>query len=153
MTPSNDSKRTLSALSLMLSVAGLAILIVDALVSLTPGLVFGIAVMLVLLFFLLASGDALLNKMVQVTPSMTNKKRIVTTAREIQRHVSTYLGMITVINIGLGIVVGIAMYLLGMPNPVLWGVMVGLLNYIPYIGVLTSMLVVAFVSLLTFDTP
>lgn len=127
--------------------------IVDAVMRRTPSLMLGMAVMLVLLFFLLASGDAFLNKMVQVTPSLKDKKRVVETAREIQRHVSTYLGTITVINICLGVVAGLAMYLLGMPNPALWGVMVGLLNYIPYIGVFTSVLVVTFVSLLTFDSP
>lgn len=127
--------------------------LVDVVLNRTPHLMFGIAVMLVLLFFVLASGDAFLNKMVQVTPKLKDKKRVVETAREIQRHVSVYLGTITLINIGVGAVIAAAMFLLGVPNPVLWGVMVAVLNYVPYLGVSISILVVGFVSLLTFDSP
>lgn len=127
--------------------------LVDVILNRTPSLMYGISVMLILLFFVLASGDALLNKMVQVTPGLKEKKRVVETAREIQRHVSVYLGTITVINLGVGIAVAASMYLLDMPNPVLWGAMVGVLNYVPYIGVAISMAVVGFVGLLTFDSP
>lgn len=126
--------------------------LVDIVLNRTPHLVYGTAVMFILLFFALASGDALLNKMVQVTPTLRDKKRVVETAREIQRHVSAYLGTITVINIGVGVVIAAAMYLLGMPNPLLWGAVVGVLNYIPYLGAAISIVIVGFVSLLTFDT-
>ncbi len=127
--------------------------LVDSVLTRTPDMVFGISVMLILLFFLLASGDAFLNKMVQITPSLKDKKRVVETARDIQRHVSVYLGTITLINIGIGLVVAAAMFLLGMPNPLLWGAMLTVLNFIPYLGALVCIGVVAFVSLLTFDTP
>lgn len=127
--------------------------LVESVLLATPTVAFGIAVTLVLLFFILASGDALLNKAVQVSPTMTDKRRVVETGRGIQENVSRYLGTITIINAGVGILVGVAMYLLGIPNPVLWGVMVAVLNYIPYIGVLISMIVVTLVGLLTFDEP
>lgn len=126
--------------------------LVDMAVNRTPSLMYGSAVALILLFFLLAAGDSLLNKMVQVTPRLEDKKRVVETAREIQRHISVYLGTITAINLVVGVVVALAMYLLEMPNPLLWGAMVALLNYIPYLGVLISMLIVGFVGLLTFDS-
>lgn len=126
--------------------------VVDTLLQSAPKVIFGVAVTFILLFFVLASGDAFLNKAVQVTPVLRDKKRVVETGRDIQRHVSAYLGTITIINAGVGVAVGTAMYLLEMPNPILWGVMVAVLNFIPYIGVLTSIVVVTFVALLTFDT-
>lgn len=126
--------------------------LVDMAVNRTPSLMYGSAVALILLFFLLAAGDSLLNKMVQVTPRLEDKKRVVETAREIQRHISVYLGTITVINLVVGAIITIAMYLLEMPNPLLWGAMVAILNFIPYLGVLISMLIVGFVGLLTFDS-
>lgn len=129
-----------------------SISLVDMAINRTPGLMYGIAVALILLFFLLASGDSLLNKMVQVTPRLEDKKRVVETAREIQRHISVYLGTITAINLVVGVVTALAMYLLDMPNPLLWGAMVAILNFIPYLGVLISMVVVGFVGLLTFDS-
>ncbi len=130
-----------------------SISLVDAIQNRTPSVLVGLAIMLILLFFLLSSGDAFLAKMVEVTPKLEDKKRVVQTARDIQRHISLYLGTITIINIVLGAVIALALYLLGVPNPVLWGLMVGVLNYIPYLGVAISIGVVTFVSLLTFDAP
>lgn len=125
--------------------------IVDTVLQGTPGLVYGVSVTLILLFFLLASGDSLLNKAVQIAPTLHDKKRVVDTGRGVQRHVSAYLATVTVINVGVGACVALAMWLLEMPNPLLWGALVGVLNYIPYIGVLVSMVIVTFVALLTFD--
>ncbi len=127
--------------------------LVDSVLTETSDLLYGMSVMLILLFFLLSSGDAFLNKMVQVTPTLADKKKVVETARDIQRHVSVYLGTITLINIAIGVIVALAMYILGMPNPLLWGAMLTVLNYIPYLGPLICIAVVGFVSLLTFDTP
>jgi predicted PurR-regulated permease PerM len=58
---------------------------------------------------------------------------------------------ITLINAGLGLAVGIAMSWLGMPNPVLWGVMTGCFNFIPYLGAVSSAIILTLVALLTFD--
>lgn len=125
--------------------------LVDTVLSRTPNLLFGIFVFLILLFFVLASGDSLLNKLVQSTPRLRDKMRVVASARDIQQHVSVYLATITFINLVVGAVVALAMHLLGMPNAVLWGAMAGVLNYIPYLGVAVSMAIVGFVSLMTFD--
>lgn len=122
-----------------------------AVLSRTDDLVAGAAVMMVLLYFLLASGDMFLRKLVRVIPRLEDKKRAIEIARLTERHVSTYLGTVTLINIGLGIVVALAMKLAGMPNPVLWGVLAAVLNYIPYLGPIVTVFVLGLVSLLTFD--
>jgi predicted PurR-regulated permease PerM len=106
---------------------------------------------LVLLYFLLATGDVLLQKTVQVMPTLADKKRVVEIARKIESRVASYLGTVTVINAGLGVVTGLTMYWLGMPNPVLWGVMVFALNFFPYIGAATSLTILTIVAALTFD--
>jgi len=72
-------------------------------------------------------------------------------ARRIKQDVAAYLGTITLINAGLGVVSGLALWALGMPNPALWGVLTALLNYIPYAGALTAIVVVSMVGLLSFD--
>jgi predicted PurR-regulated permease PerM len=56
------------------------------------------------------------------------------------------------INICLGLVMTGAMYLLGMPNPVLWGVMAGMANFIPYIGAVTGVAVVGLIAVLSFES-
>jgi predicted PurR-regulated permease PerM len=105
----------------------------------------------ILLYFMLASGDLVLRKTVRVLPRLQDKKRAVDIFRQAERDISTYLVTITLVNITLGAVTAAAMYLLGMPNPVLWGVLAAVLNYVPYLGPLTTFGVIALVSLLTFD--
>lgn len=105
----------------------------------------------VLLYFLLASGDLFLHKIIAVTPRLADKKRAVNIARQIEIEVSTYLFTVTCINITLGIAVALAMLALGVPNPALWGAMVGLFNFIPYLGDIASFSVLTIVGLLSFD--
>jgi predicted PurR-regulated permease PerM len=108
-------------------------------------------VTLVLLYFLLASGDMFLLKLVKILPTLENKKRAVEIYRQIEADVSTYLAVVTLINIGFGCIIGSSMYLLGMPNPLLWGVMAAVLAYIPYLGSLIGISTVTVVAILTFD--
>ena len=110
------------------------------------------SVMFILLYFLLASGDLFLSKTVKVFPGLDRKKEIVKITRAVEQQVSRYLFTVMVINIFMGITLGLGMYLIGMPNPVLWGVMAGLLVFLPYLGPLTGIAVVTLVALLTFDS-
>ncbi len=108
-------------------------------------------VTLVLLYFLLASGDLFLRKTIAATPRFADKKRAVDIAQQIEAEVSSALLTVTIINVCLGSAVALAMYLLGVPNPLLWGVMVGVLNFIPYLGDIVSLSVLTMVGLLSFD--
>lgn len=123
-----------------------------ALLRRVSGVAAGLAVVLVLLYFLLASGNLFLRKMIRVLPTLEDKKRAVDIAHQLQHDLSRYLGTVTLINIGLGVAVGIAMQLLGLPNPLLWGVMATVLNFVPYLGAIVGVVVITGVSLLTFDT-
>ncbi|MGE5516346.1 MAG: AI-2E family transporter [Bacteroidota bacterium] len=109
------------------------------------------AVVVVVLFFLLASGDRLIRQAARLPRTPERRRRLVTVARRIKQDVAAYLGTITLINAALGLVAGLALWALGMPNPALWGVLAGLLNYVPYAGALTTMAVVGMVGLLSFD--
>jgi predicted PurR-regulated permease PerM len=106
---------------------------------------------LVLLFFLLASGDLFMRKLVRVLPTLTDKKKAVGLARTIQSAMAQYLFTITCINVGLGVATALLMQLLGMPNPLLWGVMVALFNFIPYVGAAVSGIVLTIVAFVTFS--
>ena len=106
---------------------------------------------LILLFFLLASGDLFMRKLVRVLPTLTDKKKAVGLARTIQSAMATYLFTITCINVGLGVITTIALHVLGMPNPLLWGVMVALFQYVPYVGPAVSGTILTVVAFITFD--
>jgi predicted PurR-regulated permease PerM len=70
----------------------------------------------------------------------------------IESRLSSYLLTVGLINLGLGILVALGMYLIGMPSPLLWGAMAACLNFIPYLGALVGEIIVAMVALLSFDT-
>jgi predicted PurR-regulated permease PerM len=79
-----------------------------------------------------------------------------TTARVIQQVVdatSTYLGTITIVNIGMGLVVALVLHLIGMPTPLMWGGIAAVLNYIPYLGPIASALLLVLGGLMTFADP
>jgi predicted PurR-regulated permease PerM len=106
---------------------------------------------LVLLYFLLACGDLFLRKTIAATPRLADKERAIDIAHEVEVGVSTYLLTVTLINASLGCVVALAMYLLGVPNPVLWGALVAVLNFVPYLGEIAAVAALTIVGLLTFD--
>ena len=106
----------------------------------------------VLLFFLLAAGDLFMQKLVKVLPAFRDKKRAVTIAREIEQSISTYLSTVLLINVGQGVVVGIAMYLHGMPNPILWGALSALAEFVPYLGSTALLVIFTLVGLLTYPS-
>jgi len=109
-------------------------------------------VTIVLMFFLLAYGRMFYEKLVRVLPTMTEKKRAIRILHTVEEEVSQYLLAITLINASLGAVIAAGLWALGMPNPLLWGVMAALLNYVPYVGALVGLVVVSIVALVSFDT-
>lgn len=117
-----------------------------------PELLGGFGLMMVLLLFLLASGDLFHEKLIKALPTFSDKRRALRIARDVEREVSGYLFTITLINAGLGVAVGLAMYAVGMPNPVLWGVVAAIVNYVPYLGAMVGIVVVFLVALVSLDT-
>ncbi len=109
-------------------------------------------IVMFLTFFLLASGDTLLRRLTRCGRTWSERRRIVVIARQIQRDQSRYLATITLINLALGAVTGMAMFWLNVPNPFLWGTMVALFNFAPYVGAVVSASVLTVVGLSTFDT-
>jgi len=111
-----------------------------------------IAIVLVLSLFLLASGTLFYEKIVQSFASMSEKKRALRVVYDVEREISRYLLTVAIINAALGTVIGLGLWALGMPTPFLWGVMAALLNFLPYIGAATTIVIVAVISVVSFDT-
>jgi predicted PurR-regulated permease PerM len=126
--------------------------ITDAVLTGTREVIVKSSVMFILLYFLLASGDLFLRKLIRLFPKLDKKKQIVKITREVEHHTSRYLYTVTVINIFMGISIGLGMYLIGMPNSLLWGVMAGFLVFLPYIGPLIGISIVTIIAFLTFDS-
>lgn len=111
-----------------------------------------IAITFVLSLFLLASGTLFYEKIVQSFTRMSEKKRALRVVYDVEREISRYLLTVTLINAGLGLAVGLGLWAIGMPTPLVWGVAAMLLNFLPYIGAATTILLVAAISIITFDS-
>jgi predicted PurR-regulated permease PerM len=118
----------------------------------TGTLLVGLGETLVLLYLLLASGDLFLQKLVRVMPTLADKKSAVEISHEIQQNISNYLFSVSLINIGLGLVVSGGLYFMGVPNAAMWGILVAILNFVPYFGPVSGVILLTAVGLLTFDT-
>ncbi len=126
--------------------------LLDLLFSGTSKLVFSSLVVIVLLFFLLASGDLFLSKLVHVLPTLADKKKAVQIAREVETNISRYLFTITLINVGIGLASWCLFWVLGIPNPALWGVIAAVLNFIPTVGALSVAVLIALVAVVTLPS-
>src|SRR5437867_1939478 len=125
---------------------------VGAILGYTAGFLSGSLETLVLLYFLLASGDLFLKKLVRVLPKLREKKEAVEIVREVEHNISAFLFTITIINACVALIIGLAMLLVGLPNPVLWGVLAGILTFIPYFGPLSMALVLVLAGFLSFES-
>jgi predicted PurR-regulated permease PerM len=119
----------------------------------TEAVVAGALEVVVLLYFLLASGERLLQKLARLLPQRQDREHVLAIAREAEASVSRYLLAQTMINIGEGAVVAGAMALIGVPNPLLWGACTALVEYVPYVGATALAIVLALVGLTTFNSP
>lgn len=117
----------------------------------TPGIIGQIALTLFLLFFLIASGDMIYLKIVQSFDTLHEKRLAYSALREIEDSLGSYLGAITLINACLGVAIGLAMWALGMPSPLLFGLLAFSLNFIPYLGAITGVGIALLVALVSFS--
>jgi len=118
----------------------------------TPEFIAGAVLFFILLYFLLAYDGVFMSKVIKLMPTLSDKKTAVSIAHDIESHVSRYLLTITIINTCLGLAVGTTVGLLGLRNPIMWGVMVGVLNFVPYLGALTGMICMTIGAVLSFDS-
>src|SRR5438874_8546177 len=115
----------------------------------TPEFITSSVLLLILLYFLLAYDGVFIAKLIKLLPTLSDKKRAVSIAQEIESQVSRYLFTVTIINCCLGLAVGTAV---GLPNPVMWGALVAISNFVPYLGALTGIICMTIGAILSFDS-
>jgi predicted PurR-regulated permease PerM len=118
----------------------------------TPELIASAVLLSILLYFLLVYDQVFIAKLVKLLPTFSDKKTAVSIAHDIESQISRYLLTITAINACLGLAVGTAVGLLGLRNPVMWGVIVALLNFVPYLGALTGIICMTIGAILSFES-
>jgi predicted PurR-regulated permease PerM len=109
----------------------------------------GLLETVLVLFFLLVSGDTFLRRLVEILPRFKDKRQAVDISKRIESDVSAYLFTITIMNLAVGVATGAVMALCGVGDPLLWGTVAFLLNYIPILGPMTGVVVFLLVGLLS----
>jgi predicted PurR-regulated permease PerM len=115
-----------------------------------PHLLIQLFFSLLVIFFFLAGWTTMRKRTIVSRGSFEGA---LTTARVIQQVVdatSIYIGTITLINVTLGALTAAVLWQLGMDSPIMWGGIVAVLNFIPYLGPIGSALLLFFGGLMTF---
>ena len=108
---------------------------------------------LTLTFFLLVSGDRLIQNYVRLLGLRADRRASLRMIQEAQFEIARYLGFITISNSLVGVCTGLMVWGIGLPEPVLWGVFAGLLRFVPYLGVVLTVVLLAIVSAVTYTDP
>lgn len=123
-----------------------------ALISGVRAIMDGLFTTLLVLYFLLMSGDTFLRRLVEILPRFSDKRQAVEISQQIEGDISAYLVTITVMNAAVGAATAAVMYLCGVADPLLWGATAFLLNYIPLLGPLFGIAIFLLVGMLSFDS-
>jgi predicted PurR-regulated permease PerM len=122
------------------------------LLEVVRGFLGGLLETIVVLFFLLMSGETFLRRLVEVLPSFRNKRQAVEISQQIESDISAYLLTITLMNTAVGALSGLTAWLCGLGDPVLWGTVAFLLNFVPVLGPTAGVAIFFVAGLLSFDT-
>ena len=124
----------------------------ERLLNATRTMASGLFTTVLVLFFLLVSGDTFLRRLVEILPRFKDKRQAVHISQQIEADISAYLATITVMNLGVGVATGIVTAACGVGDPVLWGTVAFLLNYVPILGPLIGVTILVLAGLLSIET-
>ena len=119
----------------------------DALAA-APRLLASVFAVVLLCYFYLVYGDALLAKVVALSPSLEHERSAIDILRTMQREMSRYLFTTTLINAAVGLGAGLIAWSLRLEDALFWGVLAAILNFVPYVGPLCMLLVFVVLGLL-----
>jgi len=118
-------------------------------ISITKSFLEGLTIIPLTLFFLLGGPPLMARIGASLSGNEASAKALRLT-EAIRSEVGRYFATVALINVGLGIATALAMYALGMPNAILWGVLTCLFNFVPYLGPIAAFGIIAIAALVTF---
>ena len=124
--------------------------LVGAVLSGSAAATAGLLTTLLILFYMLVSGETFLRRMVEILPHFKDKRNAVELSLHIEQNVSVYLLTVSCINAIVGIATGCVMWLCGVGSPILWGAVAFVLNFVPVLGPIAGIVIFLMASVLTF---
>ncbi|WP_372779183.1 AI-2E family transporter [Litorivivens sp.] len=110
------------------------------------------ALSIMLLFFLLSSGESLLRRAIETLPRLEDKKKAVHLTRHAHEQMSRYLVTVTAVNCAMGLITALSLWAMGFPDPALWGVSAAALRFVPYLGVSSTVVLLTVVGAVSFES-
>jgi predicted PurR-regulated permease PerM len=107
---------------------------------------------IILTLFLLSGGPPMLARMMAAVATDTYAEHALKVIEAIRSELGRYYGTIALINLAFGVATGVTMMLLGVPNAFLWGTVAAVLNFVPYVGSATTLVLLSVVALVSFDS-
>lgn len=104
------------------------------------------------LFFFLVGRTQLRHVLIVFFQNREARLRMLRILNDVERNLTSYLSLVTIINLSVGVMAFVVSYVVGLPNPIVWGVLGFLLNFVPYLGALMMQVVLLAVGLVTFPT-
>ena len=130
-----------SALSAQVMQGGIEKII--SILGATPVVIAQFVTFIILVLFLLIFGPRLYDSYLEIfLPEQTNRRPVML-IRKLQKELSRYILTVTIINTGLGIVTAGIFWMLGVDDALLWGALVGLLNFAPYVGPIIALMILS----------
>lgn len=126
--------------------------LLKTLATTTPTILTQVMMILFMVYFMLNHGRSLFRKSVSRLNGFAKQRQAVELVQALQKDLSRYIETITLVNIGLGGCVGLALFVLGLEDPFLWGAFAGMMNFAPYLGPVVSMITFGFVAYLQLDS-
>ena len=117
----------------------------------TRAVMVAMVTVIILTLFLLAGGPPVLARMTAALAGDAQATQILKVIGAVRSEVGRYYATIAAINLGLAVATALVMWALGMPNPILWGAMAGVLNFIPYVGSALTLVILTVVAFVSFD--
>lgn len=109
----------------------------------------GLFTTLLILFYLLVSGETFMRRLVEILPRFRDKRQAVEISLHVERDISAYLLTVTLINGVVGVATGLMMWACGVANPLLWGVVAFVLNFVPILGPMVGLVIFLMASVLS----
>lgn len=151
----NDLNRLLSRLSGRGPVREVVIqtpTVLEQVAFATPSVVIEIILTLLMTFFMIESRGRLRRRLLHDRASLYRNRRTARVIRDVQDRVGSYILTVAIINAGMGLVVALGAWLIGLEAPIMWGGLAALLNFLPYLGPLTMTAALALFGIGNSDT-
>ncbi len=118
----------------------------------TTKLIGEIVEVLVLMYLLLSTGRLFIQKLVKVIPLLRDKQVALNVVEESQGVVAKYLLVTATINAVQGTIIGLSLWWLGVPSPLIWGALTIVLEFVPYLGATVMVVLLSITAFATFDS-